>query len=431
MFEHLNFRVNHHHADYSDAVFPKEDQRILRDLGKQVAKIAARPIMKEKQKLWMKHNSLEGTRPVILADPENGWNEIIRPEDIECQNSIARIWECQLRKHIFWGDEMNDDFVVEPYFNLPCVYTERPWRVAGAEGRQTEKKAREDGGSYRIETVLKDYSQLQSIVKPSLEIDYGTTSILLDKSREIFADVLEVRLHTVWFWSVGLTDDLLFLRGLERLMYDFYDEPEGVHRLMELLLQGAMERLDLLEERSLLCLNNDGSFVGSGGMGFTRELPRVDFDGLVTTKDLWGLGESQATVGLSPEMFKEFIFPYQKSLLERFGLVCYGCCEPMDDRFDIVKEAANLRRVSVSPWSNKELMAEKLGKDYICSMKANPANLAAPALNEEAVREEFKIIKRVAPNTCLEVIMKDNHTIGGNPENVKRWVQIAREELGL
>jgi hypothetical protein len=29
----------------------------------------------------------------------------------------------------------------------------------------------------------------------------------------------------------------------------------------------------------------------------------------------------------------------------------------------------------------------------------------------------------------VELIMKDNHTLGGNPENLVRWVRIAREEI--
>jgi hypothetical protein len=26
--------------------------------------------------------------------------------------------------------------------------------------------------------------------------------------------------------------------------------------------------------------------------------------------------------------------------------------------------------------------------------------------------------------------MKDNHTLGGNPTNITRWVEIMREEIG-
>ena len=52
---------------------------------------------------------------------------------------------------------------------------------------------------------------------------------------------------------------------------------------------------------------------------------------------MWGFCESQETVGVSPKMFEEFVFAYQLPILDRFGLNIYGCCEPLDRRFDIVK----------------------------------------------------------------------------------------------
>jgi hypothetical protein len=431
MFEQLNFRVNFNNADYSDISFPKEDKEVLRELAKEVAEIAARPIMQERRVLWIKHNKLERTRPVILCDPENGWNEIITDDQIKCKNSIARHWEDHLRKQIFWGNEMNDDYVVEPYFNLPYVYKETPWWVRGAKNRPTQKKALETGGSYHIETVLEDYSQAKDIIEPELDIDYKTTEKLLEIAHEIFDGYLEPRINTVWFWSVGLTDDYAFLRGMDKLLMDFYDYPDKVHEVMRILFNGTMKRLDFLEQNDLLCLNNDGTFVGSGGIGFTDELPALDFDGKVRTKDMWGLAESQITVGVSPDMFKEFIFPYQKKLMERFGLSCYGCCEPLDQRIDIVKTASNLRRVSVSPWANKRLMAEKLSSKYIYSMKPTPAFLAVPHIEEEAARKELRdALQVIKEYDCRpEFIMKDNHTLGKNPENLKTWVRIAREEI--
>jgi hypothetical protein len=301
--------------------------------------------------------------------------------------------------------------------------------VAGSTKVATEKKTAEQGKAYHIETVLEEFSQIKDITKPELTIDYKTTESLLATAHEIFDDIITVRLNTVWFWSVGLTDDLVFLRGMEKLMYDFYDEPEHVHEVMDILFKGTMERLDFLEENNLLCLNNDGSFVGSGGMGFTDTLPAEDFDGKVRTKDMWGLAESQVTVGISPDMFEEFIFPYQKKLMERFGLTCYGCCEPMDDRVDIVKAVPNLRRVSVSPWANKELMAAKLKHDYIYSMKPSPSHLAVPKMDEEVVRKEIREALKITRDNCVELVMKDNHTLGNNPENIKNWVKIVREEI--
>ncbi|MGI6779052.1 MAG: hypothetical protein ACOX7R_13885 [Acetivibrionales bacterium] len=429
MFEHLNIRINFNNADYSDINFPSEDKMILSELGKQVAEIAARPVMSERKKLWTDHNNLKKTRPVILCDPENGWNEIITDDQIKCKNSVARHWEGYLRKLIFWGNEMNDDFVIEPMFHLPYVYKETLWGIANSTKKASEKRTQLDGGTYHIETILEDYSQIKDITKPRFDIDYETTEKLLSLAHEIFDGYLCPSINTIWFWSVGLTDELVFLRGMDKLFYDFYDEPESVHQIMSILLEGTMEKLDFLEANNLFCLNNDCTYVGSGGIGYTDTLPSADFDGNVKTKDMWGLSESQVTIGISPDMFKEFIFPYQKELMERFGLTCYGCCEPMDERIDIVKEVSNLRRVSVSAWADMEVMSEKLKHDYIYSLKPSPAHLAVPKMDEEVVRKDIKEALRITKDNCVEIIMKDNHTLGRNPDNIKNWVKIVREEI--
>ncbi|QZY54207.1 hypothetical protein [Crassaminicella profunda] len=428
MFEHLNVRVNFNKADYTNLYFMEEDKRILRELAKEVAEIAGKSIMEEKKKLWTKHNKLENTRPLVFCDPENGWNEIIRDEQIKCKNSIARHWECHLRKQIFWGNEMKDDYVVEPHFNVPHVYTEKPWNVANSK-IAGNYSYRQDGGAYAIETILEDYEKIDLITKPKIHIDYDTTNKVLEIAHEIFDGILEVRLETIWFWSVGLTDEYARLRGMDKLMFDFYDYPEKVHQLMELLMKGTMEKLDFLEKNNLFSLNNDGTYVGSGGIGFTDELPGKDFHGQVMMKNMWGLSESQITVGISPKMFETFIFPYQKKIMERFGLSCYGCCEPMDKRFDIVKSVSNLRRVSVSPWANKEVMSEKLTDQYIYSLKPSPSPLAVTKMNEDVVRKEIRDALKITKNNIVEMIMKDNHTVGNNPNNVIRWVEIAREEI--
>jgi hypothetical protein len=186
--------------------------------------------------------------------------------------------------------------------------------------------------------------------------------------------------------------------------------------------------LDDLTGRKLLSLNCDGTYVGSGGFGWTHELPGPDFQGTVRPSDMWGFGESQETIGISPRMFAEFIFPYQVSVLEKFGLNCYGCCEPIDSRWDIVKQVPRLRRVSVSPWSNHLKMVEFLGDQYIYSMKPNPADLAMSTFDEERIRSKMRQALQITRNCRVEVIMKDNHTINHDPQRILKWVKITRQE---
>lgn len=113
-----------------------------------------------------------------------------------------------------------------------------------------------------------------------------------------------------------------------------------------------MKKLDFLEENNLLADNSGAAYVESGGFGWTTQLPDNGFNPeKVRTRDMWGFSESQETVGIDPVMFTDFIFPYQLGIMERFGLNCYGCCEPIDPRWDTVKKVPNLRRISTSPWA--------------------------------------------------------------------------------
>ncbi len=127
-------------------------------------------------------------------------------------------------------------------------------------------------------------------------------------------------------------------------------------------------------------------------------------------------------------MFAEFIFPYQLPILERFGLNCYGCCEPLDKRWNVVAQIPNLRRVSMSPWADWAKMAEVLGGRYIFSLKPSPTDLAMDAFDEERIRTELREALQITRECRVEVIMKDNHTIRNDPSRVLRWVQIARDE---
>jgi hypothetical protein len=275
-----------------------------------------------------------------------------------------------------------------------------------------------------------DYAlDLEKLRYPEITIDWNTTKGCLELAKDIFGDILTVRLKGTWWWSLGMTLPGAAFRGLQNIFYDFFDHPEELKELFSFISEGYLRKLDLLEKNDLLSLNNDGTYVGSGGYGYTRELPQKDYDGTgVRCIDLWGFAESQETVNVSPEMYEEFVFPYEKPLLDRFGLNCYGCCEPLHSRWHVVKKHSNLRRVSCSAWVDLEKMAEYLQNNYICSMKPNPAALAEKKLDKELVRKNIRKAFDITKDCIVEIIMKDNHTIGENPQNVVDWCRIAKEE---
>ncbi len=410
----------------SNLDFSGDDIAVLRTLAQKVREIAEHPDQAEKARLWTALNDLHSERPLVFIDPENGWNEIITQDQILTGNPLARVWEMHLRKEIYWAEEMKDDKVIQPYFDVPYNYRDTGWGLM-----ETVIRSDEEDGAFKYDSPIKSYAEdFQNLRFPQIIIDNDKTNSILDLARTVFDGILDVRLRGVWWWSLGMTWDFIKLRGLENLMMDMYDYPDGVHSLMGFLRDGYLKKLDFFEENGLLALNTGGTYVGSGGFGWTEQLPAEGFNpGRVRTLDMWGFTESQETVGIAPAMFEEFIFPYQMDIMKRFGLTCYGCCEPLDIRWDVVRKFPALRRISTSPWAKRERMSELLGKDYVMSLKPMPTPLAMAVLDEDEVRQTIKEDLGKTRDNHVEYMMKDNHTLGRNPGNATRWVEMVREEI--
>jgi hypothetical protein len=407
---------------YQDISLSVKDKIILKGLAIRVAELAALPVEEEKKALWYKLNSLKPCRPLVFCDPENGWGEIIPFDQLVCESQLGKRWEMKLKKQIFYSESIRDDRVIEPIFEIPYISTMTDW------GMSPVIHGGEDGGANTWDAPLKDYGGMSKLHFPQITVDFQKTTRLKELAEEVIGEFLEVRIKGVWWWSTGLTRTFTEIRGLKELLYDFIDHPIELKSLMAFLRDGTLAMLDYLEENNLMSLNNDGTYIASGGFGWSHELPQKDFTGRVRCSDLWGFGEEQSTVSVSPKMFEEFVFNYHLPIMNRFGLNCYGCCEPLDSRWNVIKKIPRLRIVSVSPWANKTKMAEYLEDKYVFSMKPHPGPLAVPEIDEESIRKSLRESLEVTRGCRVEIIMKDNHTLGNNPNNAVRWCQIAKEE---
>ena len=139
--------------------------------------------------------------------------------------------------------------------------------------------------------------------------------------------------------------------------------------------------------------------------------------------------DSQESVGLSPEMYHEFVFPCYRRIAEAYGLLSYGCCEPVHPIWDDVKTLHNLRKVSISPWCNEEIMGERLrGQRVIYQRKPSPNFLGVgKTLDEEAVREHITTTLKAAQGCKLEITQRDVYTIANDVDKVRRYVAIIRD----
>jgi hypothetical protein len=142
---------------------------------------------------------------------------------------------------------------------------------------------------------------------------------------------------------------------------------------------------------------------------------------------IWCWAESQELVGVGPAHFAEFVLRYQLPMMARFRLVDYGCCEPLDRKLDLLLASIpHLRWVSISPWANRELAAEKLQDRYVYVYKPNPSRICSPRPDWDAAERELRETLEVARGCCVSLIMKDTHTFHGDPTRATRWAQIAR-----
>jgi hypothetical protein len=410
-------------------VINPDDIRILRNLLKRKREIAADPIMAERRRLWTEHASLCSRRPMILAETSGVLDECVPLSTLHCQEPWARSMERGLRELIFRYESVGDDFVVEPRIRYG-------WFVeTGDFGVQTEhRRGENDGklGSYKVDPPIKDLARdLDRLHFRSLRVDREKTAAWAALLEEQFGDILPPVNRGWYWWTTGLTITAIDLIGMEQMLVAMVENPAGLHRLMAFLRDDMLHYLEWFEREGLLPLNNEDDYVGSGSIGYTSELPAPDRQPgePVRVADLWGLSESQETVGVSPRMFEEFVFQYQYPIISRFGLSYYGCCEPIDRRIKIIKRLPNLRRLSVSPWCNQQVMADELGRDYIFCRKPAPSLISTDVWDEDAIRADLRTTVRIAAAAgCpLEFAMKDVHTLAGQPWRLGRWVQIARE----
>jgi hypothetical protein len=144
---------------------------------------------------------------------------------------------------------------------------------------------------------------------------------------------------------------------------------------------------------------------------------------------MWMFGLAQMFSTVSPRMFKEYEVDYASRICERFGLVYYGCCDPLDGKMSQVRMIPNVRKVSMSPWVNQERGAAEIHGDFVFSRKPSPAMLAYDGFDPEAVRADLTATREICRkfHCPLELILKDISTVRYQPERLFQWAEIAMQ----
>lgn len=408
-----------------------KDREILREWGARYAEIAALPIQAEKQRLWRRLNGLRPERPMVAID-QVCWNEFERvfPDELtlQCADPDARRHEQYLRRTVFQWRHFPGDMVVEPFLAVEKSFINTGFGIAIRE-KTVPTDRTNDVVAHHYENQLERDEDLEKVRQPCVRINSEETERRLNQAREWFDGVLEVR-------SVGVTpylsiwDVISMWMGVEGALYALVDRPEFMHRLCERMTSGYLSMLDQMEAQGLLY--GPQPVIHCTG-AWTDDLPAPGYDpARPRTRDMWMFGLAQMFSTVSPAMFKEFEVEYTRRLCERFGLVYYGCCDPLDGKMAEVRELPHVRKVSMSPWVNQERGAEEIGRDFVFSRKPNPALLATEKFDEDVIRRDLRETIRIcAKYGCpLELIQKDISTVRNEPQRLFAWSRIALEEVG-
>ena len=410
-------------------ILNKTEVKIIRDLAARVAEIAALPVQEEKRKLWCKLNARTPLRPMVMID-QVCWNEMNINDELtlHCTDTECRKYEELLRRTLYQWKYFPVDMVVEPFIRIPKAIYNSGFGVKVVEEIAVSDPTNEVVG-HMFENQFQNEDDLGKIRVPKISHDLVETEYRVSVAHELFDGLLEVCPCGIDPY-LSLWDPISTWMGVESALYAMIDKPDFLHRLLARMTDGYLSMLDQLEEQGLLCQKQ--SLIHCTG-AYTDELPAPGYNPQKPrTKDLWMFGLAQIFSSVSPRMFKKFEVDYMTRICERFGLVYYGCCDPLDGKMAQVRVIPNVRKISMSPWVKEERGAAEIGSDFVYSRKPNPVFLAMDNFYPDEVRTDLATTRKVCEkHGCpLEFILKDISTVRYKPERLFEWARIAMEIVG-
>ena len=407
----------------------RPERDYLRDLAKKQREYAASPVMEERRRRWLSINAGSPVAAPIVVETWTFTGDMMPEGVLRCRTAEARRIESVLLGNLREHEILDDDKVMPDFFPVRYAVSQDDFGLEIETKHVADSSGRRIGHEFihPIDDLEEDFGKLQPL---SISVDREATIRECDLVDSILGGILPVALNGCPGY-IGLTEKVIKLMGMEQFYYAMMDQPDAVHRLMRHLTDGQLEVLRFHEREGLLTLNNGNHQTGMSSYGFTNELPSAGFDGHhVRTKDIWLWVEAEEMAGASPELFKEFVLPYVAEVSAELGLVYYGCCEPLHFQWpDIYAAIPNIRKVSVSPWSDPFRMGEHLrGTGVVFSRKPSAVYLGVnDKLDEAAWRAHIRETAEAAKGCPLEIIIRDVYKVR-NLLDVRRAVEIAREE---
>ena len=345
---------------------------------------------------------------------------------LRCEDPFLRTVEWRMRTELYKWKHFPCDMTIFPYLHVPKVFTSTGY---GIETMLSEDDREHDGAQAHLYCdQLPDEAALEKLHVPEVVFDAEATARREILVNEMIGDLVPIRMSGVSIWA-AVWDRIVFWRGASAVLYDLADRPEFIHAMMRRLMDIEMALLDRYEQQNLL--EHEPESVHCS-MGHTYELPGENFDPEhVKARNCWAAGAAQIFSEVSPAMHDEFEIAYLKPYYERFGLVNYGCCEPLHHKIGLIRKIKTVRAISVSPWANVEAAARNMGGDYVMTRKPNPSFVAMEHMDEALIAEDIRATLQACAQhgTPCQFVLKDITTVRNDPARLTRWYEIVKSTI--
>ena len=282
------------------------------------------------------------------------------------------------------------------------------------------------GGACKFDYPIKQLSDADKMMVPRHGIDEAATALRVKRLSDAIGDIITVNVDrgpAYRMWTADLSTDLGALRGIEHIMEDMYDNPEWLHGVLKFMSDGVLKTNEEAERAGDwgLCAHQNQA------MPYAEELkdPAPNVNG-VRQNELWGYMAAQELTAISPAMHEEFMLRYQMPIMQRFGLVAYGCCEDITRKIQMLRQIPNLRRIAVAPFADAARCAEQIRDDYVLSYRPSPADMVSYGLAPDRVRAILRRDLSACRECHVDITLKDVETVGHDVHRVRNWVAIAR-----
>ncbi len=402
-----------------------KDREILRDLARRTLELANSPRNRQTYADWVKNGAskTQVTRPLIRIET-NTFEHQIMPAMMRCEGSDARRIEHDLLRPIINFTMFEDDTLVPDFYGIADMTQFTPFNLP-------VKVQYSDGLGHHFIPYLTDLEEDGHLLQKSpWAIREDWMNAAMQEAGDIFGDILPVKRISNAFYCTPM-QDIVHIMNMDDMYMAMIDDEDRFTAMLDRLTDDYIELFKAQEESGLIHHANAMEHLCQGTYCFTSELPGETAGAKL--KDMWLFMDSQETSGVSPQMYHDLVFPYYKKVMDHFGLISYGCCEASHPIWDnCLSTIDTLRKVSISPWCDEEFMGERLQGTGVTFLRKPPATILgmdSPNLDEDATLACFRKTGKAAKGCKIEIIQRDVYQIGGNPDKVKRFVQLARKGL--